>query len=210
MIVLREPECCAGARTIYRSLSSSGRAGRPQLKRDPLGGSTNHEISSRSTKMDRLLPDRQCVSRHRSPSATICHLPSCRTHRLALPLRRYQLLYTQRDCGRSPPSGRACRKHVDRHCASPSSSLGRYARSPLLCDLRCLLRLELAARLVRLYNGHRKSVLLVRKACAGRRISVRSQLRAAGSALSSPSCKGTRCDLVEPPNKRLTLAGAHK
>ncbi len=38
MIAIREPECCALARTDCRPTPLRRRAGRPQLKRDPLGG----------------------------------------------------------------------------------------------------------------------------------------------------------------------------
>ncbi len=38
MIALKETECCALAGTDYRPLLLRRRAGRPQLKRDPLGG----------------------------------------------------------------------------------------------------------------------------------------------------------------------------
>ena len=38
MIALREPECCALADADCRPTSLRRRAGRPQLKRGPLGG----------------------------------------------------------------------------------------------------------------------------------------------------------------------------
>src|SRR6266480_4151907 len=43
MIALREAECCALAGTDCRPPPLRRRAGRPQLKRDPLGGDMAHD-----------------------------------------------------------------------------------------------------------------------------------------------------------------------
>ncbi len=46
MIALKEAECCALARTNYRSTTPRRRASRPQLKRDPLGSDTSDGTDS--------------------------------------------------------------------------------------------------------------------------------------------------------------------
>src|SRR6267142_2652757 len=76
MIALRESECCALARTNYRSITLRRRASRPQPKRDPLGGYLQRLLavaalilSGCSREEDRKPPPPPAAQRISDPSA---------------------------------------------------------------------------------------------------------------------------------------------
>ncbi len=77
MIALREPECCALARTNYRSATLRLWVSRPQLKRDPLGSMHTSEMRVRFDFLLALASAAGCTLGGSGRAEQSVHTPDC-------------------------------------------------------------------------------------------------------------------------------------